>query len=358
MRSPIIVKRSPLDWAELTNQQAPTRSWLDDEWLGRNYPTLMPGVGGTGKTLLAQIWMSSLSLGASLFGSPVPPVTTLMLACEDDHDELWRRQERIAQYLDVSLDAFAGRFYLQSRVGLDNTLLTAEFGKPLLTPLLEELREQAEDLKAGAVVLDNVAQMFGGNENDRHHVTMFMNAITGALPGRAILLLAHPSRQAGSEFSGSSAWENAVRARLYLGTKLPDQKEDVDDAPSDVRYLCRRKSNYSSKDYRRFTYKDGVLVPDAIEVSGGLVDNLRQQRCQSLVLAGLKKLRDMGTRATDGASSPQFLPRLLIEYKLADGQSKKDLADAMRHCLLNGQIKRGVVGQYANRTPMEGLIVN
>jgi hypothetical protein len=87
-----------------------------------------------------------------------------------------------------------------------------------------------------------------------------MNALSGALPGMAILMLGHPSRGLNSEFSGSSAWENVARTRLYLGASLPDQKQEEEPTP-DTRYLSRRKSNYSSKDWRRCSFKDGVLMP-------------------------------------------------------------------------------------------------
>jgi hypothetical protein len=95
--------------------------------------------------------------------------------------------------------------------------------------------------------------------------------VAGALPGMAVLLLAHPARAAGSEFSGGAAWENAARARLYLGDKLPDQKAEPDEEPAEnVRYLARRKPNYTAKDWRRFTYQDGVMVPDAVEMTGAI----------------------------------------------------------------------------------------
>jgi hypothetical protein len=207
------------------------------------------------------------------------------------------------------------------------------------------------------VILDNAAQLFGGNENDRHHVTTFLNALNGALPGRAVLLLAHPSRQAGSEFSGSSAWENCVRTRLYLSDRLPEDRSGEDEPADEVRYLSRRKANYSAKDYRRLTFADGVLVPDVIESHGGLVQNLRRQKAERLVLAGLAKLAEIGIRTTDGKTSPDYLPRKLQEYKLAEGCTKAELADAMRQAMLDGKLTKGTVGHYSNRSPKEGLMV-
>jgi len=50
----------------------------------------------------------------------------------------------------------------------------------------------------------------------------------------------------------------------------------VDDDPDpDLRYLARRKSNYTARDLRTLRYRDGVFVVDAAEgASGGVVDHL------------------------------------------------------------------------------------
>ena len=349
-------RHQQLDWLGLEARgEPPPRRWGIRGWLGFGHVTLLVGAGGIGKTLLAQQAGSCLSLGRTFLDAIPDPLRVLFWACEDDHDELWRRQINIARWLDVPLSGFAERLIVEPRAGLDNVLVTSEFGRPRIAPLLDELREQAHDYRAKVVILDNVAQLYGGSENDRHSVTMFINALVGALPGCAILLLAHPSRSAGSEFSGSSAWENAARTRLYLGTALPDQKGD-DGEPSDgVRFLSRRKANYSSKDYRRFSYREGVLVPDETEVSGGIVSHLRGQKAQRVVVEGLRRLEEMGVRATDGTTSPQYLPRLLQDYKLAEGLSRRELGDAMRQAMLDGRLIRGVVGKYGNRAPMQGL---
>ena len=354
--APIREKRKALDWPALSGREPPARRWAEKGWFGFGHTTLLVGQGGIGKTLLSQQWASCLALGRALLTEDeAEPQKILMWACEDDHDELWRRQIAIAHWLAKGIDAFTENLVIVPRHGLDNTLVSTEFGKLLFAPLLEELREQAADLKAQVVILDNVAQLYGGNENDRHSVTVFLNQLAGVLPGLAVLLLAHPSRGAGSEFSGSSAWENTVRTRLYLGAKLPGDTQDDGDTSDDVRYLARRKSNYSSRDWRRFNYRDGVLVPEAVEASGGIISHLRSKAAEKLVLDALVKLAEMGITATDGTTSPRFLPKAMLDYKLGADHSKRDLADAMRSLMLNGKISRAKVGEYANRTPVMGL---
>lgn len=254
----------------------------------------------------------------------------------------------------MGLEEYAGNLLIVPRQGLNNALVSTDFGKLISTSTLTELREQAHDEGARVVILDNAAQLFGGSENDRHSVTAFLNWLAGALKGMAVLLLAHPSRSLNSEFSGSSAWENVARTRLYLGASLPDQKADEEPQP-DVRYLSRRKSNYSAKDWRRCSYADGVLVPDAQENAGGIVGVLRTAKAERVVLAGIRKLEARGLHATDGASSPRFLPRLFKEYELCDGLTKSELAEGMRRLLMDGKIERGAVGRTDSRNAQFGL---
>jgi len=352
-----------MDWAALVDREPPEREWAIEHWLGMGYTTLLVGQGGIGKTLIAQQLASALATGISFLSEVRKPRTVLMWCCEDDHDELWRRQRAIARWLGASLDDFVGRLIVQPRQGLDNALFSSEFGRPMWTPLIEELREQAADYCAEVVILDNVGQVFGGNENDRHHVTSFCNGIAGAAPGCATMMLAHPGRALGSEFSGSSAWENAVRMRLYLGTKLPDakQQDEADDDDGDgVRFLAKRKSNYTGRDYHRLTFEDGVLKPGTAADNGSAseIAQLRQQRSRAVVMRGLQKLISMGVQASDQPSSPAYLPKLLLAYNLAEELTKRELGEGVRALMLHGRLKRDVVGRYANRSEKLGLVIN
>jgi hypothetical protein len=348
--------RAPLDWVELAGRAPPERRWAVKGWLGFGHITLLVGSGGIGKTLLSQQMASCIALGRSFVGEVADPLTCLMWACEDDHDELWRRQVQIAAWAGVGLESFAERLVIVPRHGLENALVTAEFGRLMYSPLIAELKEQAHDLSADVVILDNVAQLFGAGENDRHAVTAFLNALSGALAGRAIMLLAHPSRSSGSEFSGSSAWENVARTRLYLGATLPGDKPDESEPQDNVRYLARRKANYSAKDWRRLVYANGALTPDEPEAAGGLIANIRAGKAERAVFAALAKLSSMGVVASDGRRSPQYLPKIMLEYKMDEGLNQRELTTAMRAMMVDGKIKRAEVGKYQNRTPLFGLV--
>src|SRR6185312_9095310 len=98
---------------------------------------------------------------------------TLVWACEGDAAELWRRQMAIARWLGVPLSAFADRLIVHSYDGQLVELAALVDQQLVATPMLTELREQIGDYKAEFVVLDNVARLFAGSENDRHQVTSF-----------------------------------------------------------------------------------------------------------------------------------------------------------------------------------------
>ena len=350
----------PMDWAELSTRIAPPRDWAIDNWLGMDYVTLLAGAGGTGKSLASQLLASSLALGLDYIGQPKQPRNCLMWMCEDDSDEIWRRQELIAAYFGVNLADFAGRLHIVPRVGLENTLRMKVMGTPSWTPQWGELQEQVCDYKAEVLFVDNVGQTCA-DEIDRHSVTSFVNGFVGiGKPAKlktATVLLAHPGKAAGSEFSGSTAWEATVRMRWYFGTALPDQdkSEIVEDSMEDARYLCKRKTNYSAKDYRKFTYANGVLIPEDIDALPQIDMSLRAKHADGVVMRGLEQLTKMGKQPTDGSSSPEYLPKLIMEFKMNEGMQKKELTNAMRGLMVLGKLTRGVVGTYSNRVPRYGL---
>ncbi len=366
IRKPIVIpdpaqehipKHNYLQWAALEGLEPPPFDWLLNHWLSW-HPTLLAGRGGIGKSLLAQQLGTALACGLPTWCAAVEPVKVLYWACEDDHDQLWRRQALICKGLYIGMGAL-GSFHVDARHGFENTLLSTEFGRPMWTPLIEELRQQAGDFKADILILDNLGHTFGANENVRHDVTLFVNGIVGLVKDRPFcpILLGHPSKSINSEYSGSTAWENAVRMRWYLNDKMPDAKVDQEGAPDpDYRVLAKRKNNYTTSDYVEFRFKEGILVPILPENMGpGLMQSLHKQKSSRVLFQALRTLTEMGTRCTDSPNSPAFLPKLVLEFKLSEGCTKRELSEAMWEAMIAQKIVKGPVGKYSNRNKSEGL---
>jgi RecA-family ATPase len=215
------------------------------------------------------------------------------------------------------------------------------------TSMLGELREQINRSQAQVVILDNIARFYGGSENDRHQVSTFLAALNWAAEatGAAVLLLGHVAKNAESEYAGSTAWENAARGRLWLTDKPPDQKPNgADDEPlPDLRYLAKRKVNYTSNDLATLRYTDGAYEVIQSPARSGMVAAIDRARASKVVLAALAKLATLNFTASDAQQSHQFLPKLILEHQLAEGFTKRDLTNAMHQLVTNGQITRTMI---------------
>ncbi len=357
------IKPRMLAFDQLGPLKAPPRHWFRAGWLGAGV-TLFPGKGGEGKSTLAQHEATCGSLGRAYFAGESAPYRSLLWNCEDEHDDVWRRQEQICEHEQLEMASLVDRLFLVSRYGCENALMVDAHGTLTPTRLLEELRQQVNDLRIDVLWLDNVAHLLVGNHDDRTHATQFINALNSLVIGRpfGVVLLAHVSRALGSEFSGSAAWENAARMRWYLGPKLPDQPFDVADepGPTDVRYLCKRKSNYSARDYAKFTMRQGLMVPQHVESDRyeGLASAAEEARADELCIAGFKSLSGMGIRTTDGKTSPDYLPSQIVAKGLVPGYSKSDLSRAMNRLMGRGVFVRAEVGKHPNRSPKFGLVLS
>jgi AAA domain-containing protein len=336
-RDPSAWPVASLDWAHMANLSVPRRSWFHDRWLSP-VPTLLSGAAGSGKTLLMQQWAACLCLGKRFMAPFVfeRPLVVLMWACEDESDELWRRQVAVCEWLGIGLAELANRFYLVPRLGKENTLLEPHQGSLQRTSIYGELREEVNDVRADVLIMDNTAQTFGGNENARHDVTVFSNMMAGLVEGRFFcpVTLGHTGKGEKSEYSGTTAWEAAVRMRLYFGGQLPDADPMslLDNAPDeDTRFLAKRKANYTPKDYRRFTYRNGVFVPEETEsgAEGGMVEVIRRRNAENAVLKAIPWLTERRLYASQHGQAHRFLPKLMQQHDLLNGVTKREATRAM-----------------------------
>lgn len=239
----------------------PPREWIIPDWLPKGCVTAIYGDGGVGKSLLAQQLMAAVATGKSWLGYRNNPMKVYGLLCEDDREEIHRRQISINQQLGIKEEDFGNMLYV-SRVGKDNLLMTfdkEERGK--LTSFFNQLLEDIKEFQPQLVVLDTLADLFGGNENIRIQVRQFVQNCCGEIArsvNAAVLLCAHPSdsgiqRKTGT--GGSTAWSNTVRQRWYL------EKPEEDGVSPDIRIISQKKSNYSAtKGKITLKWEDGIFV--------------------------------------------------------------------------------------------------
>jgi hypothetical protein len=340
----------------------PPREWALEHWLGIGHVTLLAARGGMGKSIFSQQLATALCLKRDFVSTVTQPRRVLVWMGEDDDDELWRRQKAICAKFASPMSLLQDRLMLESMHDTDCCLMQSIQGLGLSrTYMLEVLREQIGDLKADVVILDNSAKLYQGSENDRAQVTAFITALNwAAAPTKAaVLLISHAAKPKDSEYAGSTAWENAVRSRWFLGDHLPDKEpnNDAEESPTpDLRYLCKRKVNYTSLDVAVLRYTDGAYDIVTSPAKSGMVAGIDRSRCRGVVLAAFAKLTAMNLQTSDVPSSGiHYLPAAIIKYGFAEGFPKGDLGQAMRDLMVDTILRREVVGQYANRMPKYGL---
>jgi RecA-family ATPase len=257
------------------------RHWLVRDWVPWLTVTGLYGDGGLGKSLLAQQLLTSTALGRPWLGLPVVHVRSFGLFCEDHIDELHRRQADINRQYDCEFADLEDMRWLP-RFGEENLLMTFESGQGLLTGLFFQLLDQCRRFGAQLVIIDTVADTFGGNENDRGQVRQFVQTCLGKLAREidgCVIALAHPSRgglATGSGDSGSTGWSNSFRSRAFL--HLPDSE---DRTAHDLygRLLSRKKANYALReDQLKLRWQDGVFVREGAVDTGILGSHTKEGR--------------------------------------------------------------------------------
>jgi RecA-family ATPase len=267
-----------------------------------------------------------------------------VIACEDEKDELHRRQARINEGLGIDMADLLDVYWI-ARAGLDNVMMNFPGdGRGEKTHFFDQVKAKAGDIGAQLIVLDTAADLFGGNENIRPQVRQFINSLTSIaleIDG-AVLLLAHPSQSGkdkGTGESGSTAWNNSVRSRLYFTRPKPKDGEPED---KDARHLSREKSNYAQVGAEvPMRYSNGAFVATGGEVSEDDAWTLENRRkAETAFLAGLAELASQNFRCNAHSTQANYAPRAIIAKATAgEGFTEAALEAAMNRLFKRKRIE-------------------
>ena len=324
--------RLPLiDPTKLAGLMIPSRRWLVADWIPWGVVTGLYGDGGVGKTLLAQQLQTAAALGKSWLGLDTTPVRSLGVYCEDDHDELWRRQASINRMYGCDFTDIEGVRWLP-RLGTDNVLMSfGSGGQGTLTDFHAQVIQAALEHRAEAVIIDTVADTYGGNENDRAQARKYVATALGGIAqaiGGTVLCCAHPSRSGlstGTGDSGSTGWSNSFRSRLFV-SHVDTQDGDLPD--QNARLLTRKKANYAARnDELKLRWFDGALVLDA--GPDAAASSLFRPAVDRVFLDLLDATIAEDRPVSDNPRSGNFAPRLFEMRPDRQGYTKTQFARAM-----------------------------
>ena len=250
MELPTLPIWSAADWM---GQHVPPLEWIVPGIIPARTVTLLSGDGGVGKSLIACQLAACVTAEQPWLGQPVLSTgPVLYVSAEDDRDELHRRVDKILNHYGVSYDDIADLHFVEL-VGEGAVLAVPDKRDGLIrkTIRFQQIEAEVERLQPVLVVLDTLANLFAGNENDRTQVGQFISLLRALTVdhGTTVLLLAHPSLSglnSGSGTSGSTGWRNSVRSFAYLERLLTENPEDPSrkiEVDESVRLLKVKKSN-------------------------------------------------------------------------------------------------------------------
>jgi RecA-family ATPase len=254
--------------------------------------------------------------------------------CEDEGDELARRLQPILKHHNANFSDVARDLHIFPLVKHDDAPLLAHVQNGIVRPtkLYTDLLAKVIEVKPICISIDNVADVFGGDEINRVQVRQFvglMRRLAIAANGY-VILSAHPSLQgiaSKTGLSGSTQWHNSVRARAYL--RGPDDKNGGQS--SEGRVLEFMKSNYSAllSEQVELKWTNGLYLPAPI------LSAPEQAAARDTAATVFLQLLDRHTREAINVSakpaSNNYAPRLFAgtaEAKAA-AVGKDALVDAM-----------------------------
>lgn len=329
--------------ASLKGKLVSPRPWLVPGLIPQKTVTLLSGDGGTGKSLLALQLSIAVAAQAAWIGKTVSRGRVIYISAEDDDDELHRRIDNILQAEGRCYDDLEG-LTLRSLAGEDALLAIDSQVALVRSALFDELDSRAAEETPTLIVIDTLADVYPANENDRAKVRQFVGILRGLAIKRqcAVLLLAHPSLtglNSGTGTSGSTAWNNSVRSRLYL-SRISDNGYEPD---PDARVLSTKKANYGRIGGEiNLRWTAGRFVAQAHET--GIDAKAASAKAERVFIKLLDTFTDQ-ERYVSANPGPTYAPSIFAKHPDVEGCKKRALDAAMNTLLTRGDI---IVAQHGN----------
>jgi RecA-family ATPase len=345
INEPELIPAAPLVSPPTWPKEPPSRvAWVAHNLIPRGDVSSLGGDGGSGKTMLALQLATAMARGAQdWLGAVVNPGPVVFLSGEEPEDEIRRRVARIAARQGFDCDALADlHFWFPSDFAGCTFATPGPGGVMQATPLFRSVEAAIGARRPALVVLDNVAAVFAGNQNDRVMVRTFVNLFRGMArtTGCGVLLLDHPSlsgMQNGTGRGGNMDWRNSVRAALHLKAA-----EDKADADRGVRVLEHLKSNYAPlQAAQRLEWVDGVLSIEG--TASPLQHAARDAQADERFIEHLATRNRLGRDVGENPGR-NYAPKIFEEMEGAGGYTKRAFAAAMERLFLAGKIELEPVG--------------
>ncbi len=265
------------NWVDLTQlpSEPKPREWILPGFIPAGRVTLLYGLGGVGKTILALQLAICLACNLPFLGRKLARnIRPVLYISEDDVDEVHRRLDAIARGLgldfhrdvapQIRFSSHADELHKllvkvqRSRQSFDGDYFSESIDEIAVhvTGIADDIRGQIlSEGQAPFFVIDPLVKTHDGDENSRTLADQILTCLerslcfdplTGKRDRSSALVLAHPSKR--SQTSGTNAWPNASRSTVLMGPAwfLDERTQDKKDPLQVALY----KANYASPNIR------------------------------------------------------------------------------------------------------------
>lgn len=216
----------PVSVFDVMTNPAPPPAFVWDGFAPRGNVTLLGAHGGTGKSTIALMLGVCAALGRPLFGVDTEQSKVIFVSLEDGSSVVRHRLAGICKAWMIDPARLQGLLHIVDGTEHPELFAAETRGAGELTASYHELRKLVQSENIGLVLIDNASDAFGGDEIQRRQVRAFMRALNAVarLTDCAVMLLAHVDKttsrnkkaEGGEGYSGSTAWHNSARSRLFL----------------------------------------------------------------------------------------------------------------------------------------------
>jgi len=334
----------PVDVAGVIANPSPPPRFVWEGYCPRGEVTLLGAHGGTGKSTIGEMLAVAVVTGRPLFGVPTERAAVVFASLEDGAHVVRHRLAHICRQWQIEPAELTGLHIVDGTESPE--LFTAEGrSEGRTTAAYAELRALVNATGAGLAIVDNASDAYGGDEIQRRSVRAFVRSLAAIARDvdAACLLLAHVNKgtsragkaEGGEGYSGSTAWHNSVRSRLFMSR-----------AADGSLLLEHQKANLGRKrEPLTLHWPDGGL-PDSADAPATrvLVQRAQARADDTAAAALLRLLAEFEGRGQDASpnlaarNNPHALLRSEPAFK-ALGLTRGDVQRLVNQCQRAGWIE-------------------
>ena len=349
----------PFTWGPFIRADLEELHEIVERTLTRGGLSVVYGDSGSGKTTMALDLAFRIPGGHPWLGRRVERGVVIYIAGEGAAS-VRRRLEAFRRHHNRVLGAF----------GLISTSLNLMDPSVDVENLIQLIKERAEEIGGSVllVIVDTLARAMGGaNENASEDMARIVSAADRIREetGAHVMFVHHCGKDAARGARGHSSLRAAVDTEIEVTaeegsavhTLTITKQRDLDSVGDRLsgRFVPVELGVNQWGNPITACVVEPVDKPSAHMQA--LLDETAMQRADDVAAAGYGRLLTMGVKPTDGHTSPDYLPRQIIDKGLGDGFKKPELVGAMNRLMTRGVLRRAVIGQYSNRQDKFGLVM-